>query len=111
MSRSVTDLTTPGPHRLFPVTPPAATRLEIVGADGTVLVRTGDLAAATIACAAIATRRRQPAWVIAPDRWAVQITRTPDGWHTETTGTDPAPIDTIRRVLTHIPNLNPKEQP
>ena len=105
----VNDATTPGAHRLFPVEPPPSTRFEIIGRDGAVLVRTGDLAAATIAAAAVAARRREPAWLIAPDRWAVQLTRVDDDWHTETCGPKPAPIDAIRRVLTHIPT--PQEKP
>jgi hypothetical protein len=104
----MTDLTTPGARRLFPVDPPATSRLEIVGRDGTVLVRTGDLAAATIAAAAVAARQHAPAWIIAPDRWAIRLARTDGGWHCETCGPCAVPIDAIRRVLTHIP---PQEQP
>jgi hypothetical protein len=42
-------------------------------------------------------------WVCSPDRWACQITHTPDGWIAEQTGTTgAAPLDAIKRVLALI---------
>ena len=96
-------LRAPGARRLFPVDPAPATRFEIIAHDATVIARTGDLAVATIAAAATARRRHQPAWLIALDRWTVRITATTDGWDVTTDDPTPAPIDAIRRVLTHLP--------
>lgn len=104
-----TDPFVPGPHRLFAVEPADGVRFEVVAADGAVVVRVGDLAAATIAAAAVAARRSQPVWVVAPDRWAASITRTGVGWRAANCGQRAAPLAAIERVLSHLPN--PKEQP
>lgn len=101
-------LSAPGAHRLFPVDPSPTDRFEIIANDASVVARTGDLAVATIAAAASARRHHQPAWLVAPDRWTARLTPTADGWDVITDGPTPAPIDAIRRVLTHLP---PEEQP
>ena len=90
-----------GPVRLFEVEPDRSAPFEVRDAQVRRVTTTGDLAAAVYAAAATAATTRRSAWLIAPDRWSVPITRNGNGW---TVGTAPgAPIDAINRVLTHIP--------
>ena len=91
-----------GPVRLFDVEPDRSAPYEVRDAQVRRVTTTGDLAAAVYATAATATRTSRTAWLIAPDRWSVPITRNGNGW---TVGTSTgAPIDAIERVLHFIPD-------
>ena len=92
----------PGQRRLFAVAPTDSARLEVLSADGRVLVRTSDLAAAVIAAASDAVG----GWVVAPERWSARVTA--DGCVWQVTADSGAPVNAIHRVLALIPS---KEDP
>ena len=89
----------PGQARLFDVPAVQDARLRVVDACGRPLAYTASLAVAALAAAAAATRTGR-GWIEAPDRWAIQLVPTRDGW--EVYGAADAPIDATRRVLQHI---------
>jgi len=88
----------PGPVRLFPVAPSISDPVIVRDDTGRHVCEHADVFAAVLAAAATATTTARPVWLIRPDRWHASITPTDLGWHVD--GTDTAPLDAIRRVLT-----------
>lgn len=101
----MTAIMCPGPVRLFDVEPGERSRIvyQVIGSDARQVATATDLTAAVVIAATCSAKSRQLVWVLSPDRWACQITRTGDGWIAEQTVTSAAaPLDAITRVLALI---------